>query len=139
MDSLVTTTLLLTQISHLSTHVFFLFVCFCFSGPYPQHVEVPRLGVNWSYSCQPTPQSQQLGIQATSTYTTVHGNAVSLTHWAKPGIEPTHSWILVRFISTEPWQELHTHVFLKFEAFLGLLGSIIKYFFPLKKRTSISW
>ena len=40
------------------------------------------------------------------TYTTVHGNARSLTHWMRPGIEPATSWFLVRFVSTEPWQEL---------------------------------
>ena len=38
-------------------------------------------------------------------YTTVHGNAVSLTHWARPGIEPASSRILVGFVSTVPWQE----------------------------------
>ena len=45
-------------------------------------------------------EPQQRGIQATSaTYTTAHGNARSLTHWARPGIEPTTSWFLVRFVS----------------------------------------
>ena len=29
------------------------------------------------------------------TYTTAHGNNGSLTHWARPGIEPATSWILV--------------------------------------------
>ena len=38
-------------------------------------------------------------------YTTAHGNAWSLTHWARPGI-PTSSWILVGFVSTGSWQEL---------------------------------
>jgi len=42
----------------------------------------------------------QHGIQATSaTYTTAHGTEGSLTHWAVPGIEPTSSWILVRFVN----------------------------------------
>ena len=31
-----------------------------------------------------------------------HSNARSLTHWARPGIKPTSSWILVGFISAEP-------------------------------------
>ena len=31
------------------------------------------------------------------TYTTVHGNAGSLTHWAGPRIEPASSWILSQF------------------------------------------
>ena len=33
------------------------------------------------------------------TYTTAHGNTKPFTHWARPGIEPTTSWNLVRFIS----------------------------------------
>ena len=53
-------------------------------------------GSNRSYSCQPTPQPQQHGIQAPSeTYTTAHGSAGSLTHWVRSEIEPTSSWILV--------------------------------------------
>ena len=35
---------------------FFGFGVFCFLGLDLQHIEVPRLGVNWSYSCWPTPQ-----------------------------------------------------------------------------------
>ena len=40
------------------------------------------------------------------TYTTAHGNAGSLTHSAKPEIEPASSWILVGFVSAVPQQEL---------------------------------
>ena len=40
------------------------------------------------------------------TYTTAHSNAWSLTHWARPGIKPTTSWFLVRFVSAAPRQEL---------------------------------
>ena len=55
---------------------------------------------NWSCSCWPTPEPQQLGIQASSaTYTTAHGNARSLTHWARPGIELVTSWFLVGFVN----------------------------------------
>ena len=55
--------------------------------------------------CRPMPQSQHRGIKASSvTYTTAHGNARSLTHWARPGIEPKSSWILVGFVTTEPQQ-----------------------------------
>ena len=36
------------------------------------------------------------------TYTTAHLNAGSPTHWSRPGIESEFSWILVRFVSTEP-------------------------------------
>ena len=31
-----------------------------------------------------------------------HSNAGSLTHWVRPGIRPTSSWILVGFVTTEP-------------------------------------
>ena len=69
------------------------------------------------------PQSQQWGIWAIwaafVTYTIAPGNAGSLTHWVRPGIEPTFSWILVRFITTEPHQE-----FLR-NSFIHLLSPIL--------------
>ena len=41
------------------------------------------------------PQLWLCGIQdASVTYNTAHGNARSLTHWVRPGIEPSSSWIL---------------------------------------------
>jgi len=80
----------------------FVLLC-CFLWPYPQHMEVPRLGVQ----SEPIPQPQQCRIWAVSaTYTTAHGNASSLTHWTRPGIEPTTSWFLIRFVSAAPQQEL---------------------------------
>ena len=85
----------------IETCILFFFLSFChFLGPLLQHMEVPRLGPNQSYSHRPTPEPQQRKIQASSaTYTTVHGNARSLTHWARKGIEPTTSWLLVRFVN----------------------------------------
>ena len=32
-------------------------------------------------------------------YTTAHGNVRSLTHWARPGIEPASSWMLVGLVN----------------------------------------
>ena len=66
-------------------------------------------GSSQSCSCQPMPQPQHRQIQAKSvTCTTAHGNAGSLTHWARPRIETASSWMLVRFISTEPrWEFLY--------------------------------
>ena len=43
--------------------------------------------------------------------TTARGNARSLTHWARPGIKPESSWILVRFVSALPQQECLFHSF----------------------------
>ena len=58
----------------------------------------------------PQPQPQQRGIWAVSAvsanYTTAHCNARSLTHWVRPGIKPTNSWLLVGFISAAPQWEL---------------------------------
>ena len=83
------------------------FVLFCFLELHPWQCGSSQVrGSNQNYSCRPIPQPQQLGIQASSvTYTTAHGNARSPTHWARSGIEPASSWILVGFISIVPQQE----------------------------------
>ena len=67
----------------------FLFCFVCFLGPHQLHVEVPRLGV-------------ELFIAASLCHS--HSNARSLTYWARPGIEPTSSWILVGF--TTHWTSM---------------------------------
>ena len=75
-------------------------------------MEVPRLGENWSCTCWLTPQSQKCQIRTTSAACTeAHGNARSLTHWAGPGIKHASSWILVKFITTEPQWKLHSNDF----------------------------
>ena len=84
-------------------YLIYLFTCLHFRATHEAH----RISQesNWSCSCWPTPQPQ-LGIWAPSaTYTTAHGNARSLTHWVRPGIEPASSWILVGFVSTETRRE----------------------------------
>ena len=48
-----------------------------------------------------------------ATYTTAHGNARFLTHWARPEIKPASSWIQVSFVTTEPWQECPYFLFFK--------------------------
>ena len=84
-------------------HCFFFF----FLGPYSWHMDIPRLGVKWSYSCLSTPQPQQHRIRAVSlTYSTAHSNPDPCP-LSKAGIKPTFSWILVGFVTTEPQQELH--------------------------------
>jgi len=35
-----------------------------------------------------------------------HSNTGSLTHWARPGIEPASSWVLAGSLTAEPRQEL---------------------------------
>ena len=50
----------------------------------------------------------QIGAVATGLLHS-HSNARSLTHRMRPGIEPASSWMLVRFVSAEPRQELYKH------------------------------
>ena len=88
--------------------LFYLFILsfLSFEGRTNSIWRFPGYGSNQSYSRQPTPQPQQCQIRATSvTYTTAHCNARSLTHLVRPGIKPTLSQTLVRFITTEPQQE----------------------------------
>ena len=62
----------------------FVFIFFFSLWPHLWHMEVPGLGSNWSCS--------QCWFQAASvTYATAYSNAGSLTHWERPGIEPTSS------------------------------------------------
>ena len=86
---------------------FFFFFFFLLFRATQQHMAVPRLGSNQSFSCGSMPQLQQHRIQAVSlTYTTAHSNARSLTRWARSRIKPESSQILVGFVTTEPWWEL---------------------------------
>ena len=83
--------------SHSDFYFLFYFIClFVFLGLHSQHMEVPRSHQN--YGCWPTPQPRQHGIwPASVTYTTSHGNAGSVTHCVRPGIEPATLWLLVGF------------------------------------------
>ena len=99
---------------HILPFLFYFIYLFVFSGLHPRHREVPRLGVESSCCFWPMPQTQQFEIRAASaTYTTAHGNARSLTHWARPGIKSTTSWFLVGFVSTAPQRELRILPFLR--------------------------
>ena len=84
-----------------SLFLFFFFLSFCyFLGRSHGIWRFPGHGSNRSRSHRPTPEPQQCGIRAASaTYTTAPGNARSLTHWARAGIEPTTSWFLVGFVN----------------------------------------
>ena len=88
--------------------IFFFFWSFCLFRAAPKaHGGSQARGSNRSCSCRPTPEPQQCQIQAMSAvYTTAQGNAGSLTHWARPEIEPAASWFLVGFIAAAPQWEL---------------------------------
>ena len=88
----------------------FLFLClfvFVFLGLHPWHVDAPKLGVEL-----------ELQLPAYTTVTATRdpshlwdphhrpGQHRILTHWARFGIEPATSLLLVRFISAGPQGEL---------------------------------
>ena len=100
---------ILNPLSHMGTSLeICLFFIFRVS---PSALEVPGLGLNWSCSRRPMPGPQPLGIGAMSvTYTTVHGNTRSLTHWARPGIEPPTSWFLDSLTTVPRWELLKKSV-----------------------------
>ena len=82
--------------SFVSEANFCLFVYLVFRATCAAYGSYQARRSNRSYSCQSTPQPQKCRIRAASaTCTAAHGNAGSLTHWARPGIEPASSWILV--------------------------------------------
>ena len=65
----------------LSLPLLLLFLLEPFLGPHPQHMELPRLGVESELPLLAYTQPQQRQIQVTSaTYTTAHSNTESLTH-----------------------------------------------------------
>ena len=68
-------------------------------------MEVSRLGVKSELLAYASAIARQ--IQATSAINTAFlGNAGFLAHRVRPGLEPTSSWILVRFVSAAPQWEL---------------------------------
>ena len=73
-------------------------------------MEVPRLGFESELQLPAYTTATATQDRATSaTYTAAHGNTGYLTHRVRPEIEPTSSWILVGFITTEPQRESHTY------------------------------
>ena len=95
---------LLTIFGEMSVQVlcpFLFFFAFClFKRAVPAAYGASQAsGSNQSYSCWPMPQPKPCQIRsASATYTKALSNARSLTHWARPGIEPETSWFLVGFI-----------------------------------------
>ena len=64
-------------------------------------------------------------LSCTASYTTAHGNAGSLTHRARSGIEPASSWILVDlFIKLENWRSRCGSAVMKLTSINEDLGSI---------------
>ena len=91
---------------------------FCFFRPALQRMEVPRPGGRIGAT-----HARLHHSHSNMGYATAHSNARSLTHWARPGIKPAISWLLVRFVSTAAqwellillfWSSAKWHCFLNF-------------------------
>ena len=94
--------------------------CTCSIWKFPGHRS------NQSCSCQSTSEPQQCQIQATSvTCATAFSNAGSLTHWARPEIEPPSSWILVKFLTC--WTTTGTVLILKSHSIVFWLTHFLLY------------
>ena len=93
----------------------FLYICIYVYNTYTGWVFFPVFFVFSRAAPEACGSSQargQIGAVATriwatsATYTTAHGNTRSLTHWARPGIEPATSWFLVGVINH--WATMRT-------------------------------
>ena len=73
---------------------------FSFLGPHPQHIEVPSLGVELELEL-PAYATATAMLDLSHIYNPLQFVAMlnPLTYWAKPGIKPTSSWILVGFLT----------------------------------------
>ena len=93
--------------------IYFIIIFCGFLGPNLRHREVHRL---WVES-----ELQQCQIQD-APYTTAHSCTGSLTYWARPRIEPSSSWILVRFINHGTMKGTPWNISFVFAIFLALSG-----------------
>ena len=108
--------------SQLSAISFLFFFSFYFLRLHPWHMEVPRLGVKPeldlpAYTTAPATWDPS---HVCNLYLQAHCNVRSLTHWARPGIEPASSWILGRFVSAVPQQPLLNLELFHFTSFWSL-------------------
>ena len=71
-----------------------------------------------------------------ATYTTAHGSAGSLTHWARAGIKPAIPWFLVRFVNHCATMET-PEIFLKHHT--GKLEWPLTYWLPKTSRCILSF
>ena len=90
---------------------FFFFFFFCFLGPHLWHKEIPRLGVKSKLQLLAT-ATVTADLSCFCNHTTAHSNTGYLIPWARPGIYPASSWILVGFITSESQWELPEMYFL---------------------------
>ena len=77
----------------------FVLVCVCLfrATPVACGISQPKGQIGAVAARQPLLQQRRIPAPS-MTYAAPDGNPGSLTHWAKPGIKPMSSWILLRFL-----------------------------------------
>ena len=85
--------------------VFCLFV-FVYLRPHPWHMEFPRIGVESELPANTTAQVTQDLSYICDLHYSLWQHQI-LNYWARLGIEPTFSWILVRFLTAAPYEHSH--------------------------------
>ena len=86
--------------SFLLIFVIIISVIFGFLGPHPWHMEVPRLGVQLELQLLAyTTATEMWDLSLIFDLHQSSRQRRSLTHWARPGIQPASSWILFGFIN----------------------------------------
>ena len=119
--------------SMFSLFFFFFFLSFSFHRRTCSIWRFPGQGSNQSCSCQPMSEPWQHRIWAASAnYATAYSNDGSLTHWARPEIEPTSSWRL-RWVLNLGRHEGNSPYSLTSSAFADQAESKSKPYFPKKK------
>ena len=84
------------------THCFLFVFAFFFLGPYPQHMEGARLGIELELQLLAYEPCLRLPHHSSQ-------QCWMLNHWVRPGIEPLSSWVLVWFVTC--WTTMGTPVF----------------------------
>ena len=85
---------------------FFFFFSLSLLGLHPWHMKSPRLGVKSKLKLPAYTRATPPDLSHVCNLHHSHSKAGSLTHWARLGIKPASSWILVGFVTNEPQREL---------------------------------
>ena len=106
-----------TQLLHgeVSVWITLLYLFIYLLGPHLWHMEVPRLGIESELQLQAYSIATATATWDPSRMCNLHHSWQQcryLTYWARPGIEPASSSLLVRFVSTVPQQEFPPSTFL---------------------------
>ena len=94
------------NLSYIILHIYkkYIIYIFFFLGPHLWYMEGPGLGVKLELQLQAyITATATLNLSHIAAYTAACGNAGSLTHWVRPGIESISSWVRPGIESISSW------------------------------------